>query len=81
MSDDRRWVNPTTRRWYCARLDTDLLGDAVALVSWGSLDSRRGNGKTVVVTGCGSDWLDALGRRRVRRKYQAVSGITKSSAG
>jgi hypothetical protein len=36
-----KWVNTQKRRYYSARLYTDLLGYLILMRVWGSLDSER----------------------------------------
>lgn len=71
-----RWINPDTRRYYLATLQTDLLGDWTLVTSWGAINSARGRYRSTGVTSeaDGLRQVEVLDKRRRRRVYGRVEG-------
>ena len=68
----RRWES--TKRYYCARLYTDLLGHVVIESSWGGRFNRLGGRATLPVETMeeGAYILDQLNKERLKRQYHEV---------
>ena len=72
METIARWESD--KRYYTARLHTDLLGDTLVARVWGGLHNNLGNGDQLLVADHaeGQRILDAIDRVRVKHKYKLV---------
>ena len=67
-----RWESD--KRYYAARLHTDLLGDTLVCRAWGGLHNNLGHGDQQLVSDheAGERILAAIDRVRVKHKYRLV---------
>lgn len=65
------------RRYYCATLYRDLLGDTVLFCEWGGRFSRLGGRATIPVQSMeeGAIELERIAKRRLKRHYLEVSAL------
>lgn len=76
-----RWIHRTKHRYYSVHETFDLWGQLCLVLCWGSLDSRRGGLKTLVLAGEAERdrQIASLAKRRVQRGYEPV--IPRSKQG
>lgn len=67
-----RWESD--KRYYAARLQTDLFGDFLVARVWGGLGNNIGNGDQQLVADQaeGERLLESINRVRVKHKYRMV---------